>query len=328
MKKALVIKLRNLGDTLLATPLFSELKKVGIEADAYVYKESVPLLEDNPYISEIISYDKMKKGCQQEFSILKKIRDNRYDIVINLTEGDRGAIAAKISGAPIRVGFDPEGRGFFCKKSFYTHIIKNCPSPRHSVEKNLDALRHLGIVPTEKKLFFHVPEEIKNKVEIRDFILIHIASRWKFKCWSGFKELSRVLIKRGEKLLFTSGPDPVEIVMVNDLTSDLPDVQNLAGKISLKELGALISLSKLLICVDSLPLHMASALKARAIALFGPTSEIVWGPWQNPNIKVLKEDLACRPCLRDGCGGSKISECLNLISVEKVVNYIENSSPK
>jgi heptosyltransferase-3 len=96
------------------------------------------------------------------------------------------------------------------------------------------------------------------------------------------------------------------------------DVVNLGGAISLKELGALIERSEFLICVDSVPFHIASALKKPVIALFGPTSDVTWGPWRNPNARVVSMEMSCRPCYLDGCGGSKRSDCLESLPLETV----------
>lgn len=119
-------------------------------------------------------------------------------------------------GPKIRVGFDPKGKGFFGKKNVYTHLVKNCPGLRHTVERNLDVVRRIGIfpLPQERDLFFHVPQEalssVQQKVGPGPFFLIHPTSRWRFKCWpvEQMKELSHQLIQRGHRLVFTSGPDP------------------------------------------------------------------------------------------------------------------------
>jgi heptosyltransferase-3 len=132
------------------------------------------------------------------------------------------------------------------------------------------------------------------------------------------RALSQALLSRGARLVFTAGPDAVEQEMVQEICRDLGGI-NLAGQISLQELAALIQLSRLLICVDSLPLHMASALKKPVLAIFGPTSEITWGPWKNPYAKIVSNNLSCRPCYQDGCGGSKRSDCLATLSVDEVL---------
>lgn len=325
VKKILVVKLRQLGDVLLTTPVFQTLKNhlPESEIDAYIYSEAFSLLEGHPAISRLIGYDRnwKKLGLWQrlkkEWALWRQIRRAGYDMVINLTEGDRGAFAAKISKARIRVGFEPKGR---FQKKLYTHQVKHCPTLRHTVERNLDALRRIGIFPSfeERELFLHVPEV---KTPSAPFILIHPTSRWRFKCWpvAKMRTLAEELLKRGKKLVFTSGPDPIEQKMVQEIVQGL-DVINLSGQITLKELAAYIQASELLICVDSVPFHMASALKKRVVALFGPTSEITWGPWRNPGAKVLTQQMSCRPCYLDGCGGSKMSDCLATLEVNKVID--------
>lgn len=346
VKRVLVIKLRHHGDVLLTAPIFSNLQAAlpQAEIDAMVYKDTVPMLEGHPAINQFLTYDRGWKKLSffkrvfQEFSLLRRIRKEKYDLVINLTEGDRGAIAALVSGAKIKVGFDPEGKGFKGKQKIYTHRVKNCKTPRHTVEKNLDAIRRIGIFPTpeERDVFFAIPSESKKRVrEILEesgispqgYFLLHPVSRWKFKCWpsSLVAELIKELHQRGEKIVMTASPDASELQMVDEILKLAPDVPvlNLGGKTSLKDLGALIEMSRCLICVDSVPLHMSSALKSPTVVLFGPTSEINWGPWQNPHAQVVVQNLPCRPCFKDGCGGSKMSDCLFTLPVERVLKAID-----
>ncbi len=331
VKKILVIKLRHLGDVLLTSPVFSAIKKALPEAeiDAYIYRESVPMLEGHPAIRQLLCYDTSWKKLplwrrlQKEWGLWREIRRNGYDLVLNLTEGDRGIVAALVSGAPIRVGFKPKGRW---QKKVLTHTAKDCPTPRHAVERNLDALRRMGIFPSpeERELFLDVPlgalASMQKLVGTAPFILIHPSSRWRFKCWpmERVRELSERLLGQGKRLVFTSGPDAAEKALVEEAVRGLP-VLNLAGQISLKELAALIQMSDQLICVDSVPLHIASALKKPVVVLFGPTSDSTWGPWRNPKAQVIAQAMSCRPCGQDGCGGSKRSDCLATISVSCVL---------
>ncbi|HET9337554.1 MAG TPA: glycosyltransferase family 9 protein, partial [Casimicrobiaceae bacterium] len=69
--------------------------------------------------------------------------------------------------------------------------------------------------------------------------------------------------------------------------------------------------------VDSAPMHIASATGTPSVALFGPSSEIAWGPWRVPH-RVVTSAHPCRPCGLDGCGGSKVSECLTTLPVDRV----------
>ncbi|MBX7066781.1 MAG: putative lipopolysaccharide heptosyltransferase III [Parachlamydiales bacterium] len=335
VKKILVIKLRQLGDVLLTGPVFKALKRrfPNAEVHAYVYSEAFPMLQGHPGVDRLIGYDRgwKKLGVwgrlMKEWAVWRGIRRGGYDLVINLTEGDRGALAAKISKARVRVGFEPKGKW---QKDLYTHVVKHCPGLRHTVERNLDALRRIGIFPPleERELFLEVKEEARIKAREwveGSFVLIHPTSRWRFKCWPVDKmsKLTEELIRRGKRVVFTSGPDRVEQEMVAEITNGL-DVVNLSGKITLQELSALIDQSELLVCVDSVPFHMANALKKRVVALFGPTSDVTWGPWRNPEARVVAQNLSCRPCYMDGCGGSKMSDCLATLEIGAVLKAIDD----
>ena len=341
VKKILVIKLRHLGDVLLTSPIFTTLKRnfPNAKIHAYIYKEAFPMLDKHSCIDKIHVYDRgyksksLIKKLKYEFSLLRKIKKEKYDLVINLTEGDRGAIAASASRARIRVGIDPEKKGMHKKDKLYSHIVKNCSSPRHTVEKNLDALRRINLFPTSQDLDleFVIDENAEKKVKDllekngfleKDYVLFHPSSRWRFKCWpqKKFSKLAKELIDDGFKIIITGGKDTYEKEMADAIAKDVSSEKllNLSGQTSLKELGALIKKSKAIVCVDSVSLHMASALKAKTVVLFGPTSDINWGPWKNPSAKVISSNMSCRPCFMDGCGGSKISECLLQIQTDVV----------
>ncbi len=342
VKKILVAKLRHHGDVLLTSPVFSILKATlpAAQIDAYIYRDALPMLEGHPSISQYHLYDRSWKKMtlfqrlREEIRLLKRIRSEGYDLVINLTEGDRGVLAAIISKAQLRVSFDPEGNGMLGKEKMLTHVVKHCPNPRHTVEKNLDALRKIGIFPAweERELFFSVPETERKKVPEEGYIVIHPVSRWMFKCppVSFFIELVRDLQKRGERIVLSSGPDPLEMAYCQKIKDKVEGIIDYSGKMTLKGLGALIEKAEALITVDSVPLHIASAVKTPVVVLFGPTSELNWGPWRHPLAKIITQDVPCRPCFRDGCGGSQISDCLQTLSAGSVIEafYSLKSSPK
>lgn len=329
--RILVIKLRHLGDVLLSAPVFSYLKKTfpDAEIDGYIWEEAQSMLEGHPAISNLILHNRRWKKLpflqrmQNELQLLREIRSKKYDLVVNLTEGDRGVIAAFASGAKVRVGIDPKGK----KRKLLTHLVKPCPTYRHTVERDLDALRRIGLFPEidEKELYFHLPEEArrwaKERIGEGPFVVVHAPSRWRFKCLPP-RLMAQVIDRLNQKVVLTGAPSEREFVQqIVDLTQS--DVINLAGETSLKEMGAVMQLSRGVITVDSVALHMASALKVPTVALFGPTSEKNWGPWQNPRSVVVAEARDCRPCHLDGCGGSKRSDCLHRLSADQIAQAFQ-----
>jgi len=337
IQKVLVAKLRHHGDVLLSSPVFSVLKErfPHLEIDAYIYSETLPMLEGHPAISSFLLYDKgwkklpIWKRYLEEMKLLRAIRKKGYDLVINLTEGDRGAIAAKFSKAPFAIGFDPQGDGMKGKTSCYTHLVKHTPRPRHTVEKQLDALRCLGIFPTpsERDLTFNIPEEAYERVASlvpASYVAVHPVSRWMFKTLpiETMIAVCEYLQERGETIVLTASPDPFEMEMNRQIQEALPRAIDLSGKISLKELGAVINKSNFLFTVDSVPLHIASALKKPVAVVFGPTCDQNWGPYRNPHACVITRDLSCRPCYQPGCGGSGRSDCLHTLTSEEIISNL------
>lgn len=343
VNRVLVVKLRQHGDVLLTSPLFGVLRRAlpSVRIDALVYRDTAPMLEGHPDIRAVHTYDRSRLSrldrLMQELTLVRTLRAQGYDLIFNLTDGDRGALTAWIAGARVRVGLDPLGQGMAFKRRLYTHVVKRARTPRHMVEQQLDALRRIGIFPSqeERDLALAIPRAAQDAVEAHlraaaltrsGFVLIHPTSRWLFKSWptDRLAALVRILDGLGWRIVLSGAPDPRELAVVEDIVKQATGVNvvNLAGRLTLKELGALIAASRCLVCMDSVPMHMASALKHPVVALFGPSSDRVWGPWRNPFGRVVSLDYSCRPCNLDGCGGSKVSDCLHSLPVDAVVQAV------
>ncbi len=338
MKKILICIFKYHGDVLLTSPVYTALREKYPEAliDVYLFKDTLPMLDGHPAISKFIVFDQawrkysLPRRLWQEVKMWKKIRDEKYDMVFNLTSGDRGALVAFVSSAPIRIGIE-RGGGMKQKDKLFTRVVRVTSMPRHVVERNLDLVRAIHIIPVKKDLIFHIPEIAFDKVDAilpyPDFVLIHPASRCHFKHWpvEKFRELIADLREQGEKIIISGGPGKEERELIEEIMQpfgDDPAVQSLAGKLTLKELGALIRRSKLLISVDSVPPHIACALKKPVVVLFGPSDDIKWGPWQNPHARVVRLDVPCKRCDQEGCGGTWMSDCLINLPKKNVMHAV------
>jgi len=330
--RALVVKLRHHGDVLLATPVISLLKARAphLEVDALVYDDTRPMLEGHPALSELFFVGRKwrERGALSRLALenhlLKSLRARRYDLIVHLSEQPRGAWLARLLGARYSVAPAMPGRGKFWKKSF-THLYPLVAgNRRHQVELNLDALRRIGVQPgpDERGVTFVPGPDAERRIEQlvgeESFIHLHPASRWTFKCWPA--EQNAQLIDRlavdGHQVVITSAPDEVPFVQ-QIVDKAQARTLNLAGQLSIKELGALTARAKLFIGVDSMPMHLAAAMGTPTLALFGPSGEIEWGPW-NVERRVVTTTHSCRPCGQDGCGGGKISECLTFLPLDPV----------
>lgn len=337
VRRALVIKLRHHGDVLLTSPVFSSLKAAAphCSIDALVYADTAPMLMEHPAIDKIHCIERgsrrrnFLRDLGAEWRLLQTLRNRRYDLVVHLTDHPRGGWMTYLMSP--RWAVAPKRDGLVWKKAF-SHIFSLPRYPyRHTVEKNLDALRRIGIHPDiDNKRLSLVPgsaaeqrvEGLLSGLDMRGpFIHVHPASRWFFKCWPATKmaALIDLLQTHGHRVVVTAAPDARERAMLDEIraysTTTWPD---LAGRLSLRELAALSARARLFVGVDSAPMHIAAAAGTPVVALFGPSGELEWSPWMVPNVVVSSERHTCRPCGLDGCGGSKVSDCLTTLSLEPV----------
>ena len=342
--RVLVIKLRILGDVLLASPVISALKSQAphVEVDALVYADTADMLREHPDLAVLHVVDRNWKrlGTWQRFRrearLLSGLRQRRYDLIVHLTEHVRGVWLARLLGPRYSVAPDLRTRRYY--RNSFTHrypVIGG--NRRHTVDINLDALRRLGIYPDRNRNRLTLAtgasadaavEQALSRAQLADrsFILIHPGSRWFFKCWPPDRValLCDALVGEGTPIALVSGPDPLEQRLLHEVTSRLKTpVPTFPGTFSLKELAALIARARLFVGMDSAPMHIAAAMGTPTVALFGPSGDIEWGPWQVPH-RIITSSHPCRPCGRDGCGGGKRSECIEVITPEQVLNAVRS----
>lgn len=344
VKRVLVIKLRHHGDVLLSSPVFSALKLAApqVEIDALVYADTAEMLSLHPAISRVFEIDRKakQKGAmhqlKSELDLLAGLRARSYDLILHLTEHWRGAWLSRILRPRWAVGCTRSDAGALWRRSF-SHLYKVSGGlPRHTVERNLDALRRIGVwpAPAQRRLVLVPGEAAESSVRQHlaevgvqgRFIHIHPASRWFFKCWpvSRMAELISRLEQAGHCVLLTAAPSQDELAMLAAIQSQLGlPVATLGGKLSLKELAALTRMADAFIGVDSAPMHIAAAMGTPTVALFGPSGEKQWGPWSAQARVVSSMHHPCRPCGNDGCGGGKVSDCLESLPVEQVMAALD-----
>ena len=344
VRRVLVTKLRHHGDVLLASPVFTVLKKAvpAAEIDALIYRETAAMLEGHPAIARIHTIDRdwKRQGllaqARAECGLLGALRARRYDLIVHLTEHPRGAWLTRVLKPRYSVARHLERAHRLWRTSFTHYYRLPRTTPRHTVECNLDALRRIGFQPTpeDKRLVLHPVETAGTRVrallsqhglESQRFIQMHPGSRWLFKCWPAerYAALLDRLAADGVRVVLTGAPDPrerglVDAILAASASPTRAQLVDLTGALDLRELAALTREARAFIGVDSAPMHIAAAMGTPVVALFGPSGELEWGPWGVANRVVTSVEHPCRPCGNDGCGGGKISECLTTLPVERV----------
>ena len=350
--RILLLKFRNIGDVVLISPLISNLKAYYKEAqiDVAVNRNTESMVTLNPNLHKVIIYERvlLKKSfllirIWKELKFFFSFKKENYDIVINLTEGDRGSIISGFTRAPVRIGYKNKNRFF---KDIYTHDLPN-KKLRHTVETNIDSLRELDIPIKQKRveIFWSKDDEklVKQKlINLKKFIHIHPVSRWLFKCIAD-NTMAQIIdfceLELGLKVVITASPEKFELDKVEKILNYCKSSPvNLAGKFNLNQIAALNNISKLFIGIDTAIMHVSASNNIPVFAFFGPSGSDHWGPWDNDLMesgytkrngfqtmgrhRVFAESRGCQPCGQDGCDGTKISDCLMTMDVDAIKKNI------
>jgi heptosyltransferase-3 len=335
-KNILVIKLKQPGDVLVSAPVLPALKEAWphCKVSYLVPKGTEEMIIDHPMLHRVYVAERRGAALSSTLSFLRELRRAEFDLVLELSGGDRGAFYALLTGAKARLGFAYGGRAFWHRFCF-TRLLPPPPLRLHLVEHNLEMVRALGINPRNPKLqFFWKPEVDTRVLELlaahalspKKFALMHPGAGWRFKCWTpeGYARVIEFLQNtRNLPVVLTGTRAAHEQELIAAILQECRvRPLNLMGRLTLKELGALIAKARLFFGADSAPMHLAAAVGTPAAALFGPSGDFNWGPWGEGHL-VIKKDWHCLPCGRDGCEGSKKSRCLIELSPTEVLEKMD-----
>ncbi|MDD5439369.1 MAG: lipopolysaccharide heptosyltransferase II [Candidatus Omnitrophica bacterium] len=321
-----------IGDVLFSTPFIRTIRMRF--PDAYIACITVPscreILEANPRIDEVLLFDErtVNRGIMKKIDFIRELRKKRFDTVILLHRSLTRAIVASLGGISERIGYRYPKRNLFL-----TVKAAPGPTPVHRVENFLTLARAIGAGDGTPELEFYYKPEDENyirrflkehKISSDDVVIvINPGGNWEPKRWhiQRYIELCRELLKKPRVKLVVSGArQDVGLYLQIQEALSVP-IFSLAGRISLRQLGALLKRADLMISGDSGPLHVALALKRKAIALFGPTSPSLTGPLGAPDCRIIAKDVGCAiPCYRVSCRDRR---CMNAIEVHEVVRAVE-----
>ncbi|MDZ7386405.1 MAG: glycosyltransferase family 9 protein [candidate division KSB1 bacterium] len=327
-RRVLLIKLRAIGDVVLATPALAEARKAfpTAQIDFLTEPPSRQVLEGNPHVDHVLLHDR-RAPFLERVRLLAHIRRHHYDLVVDLFGNPRSALITFLSRSPVRVGFDFRGR-----RAAYTVRVPPRGHLVHEVEFNLDALRALGVYPERPRLEFPVPESAReyiagflqrNGLGNRVLVGLNNSGGWPAKRWLPERaaELARWLVgTMGVSVVVLWGPG--EEAAAREVVAQAGPGVFLAPPTDLKQLGALLGRIRLLVTTDSAPMHIAAAVGTKVVALFGPTNPALQGPFGPGHVVVRNESVACLGCNRTTCSDGR---CMSELSVEKVAAACEQA---
>ena len=333
------LKTKNIGDSIILTSAISALPKDYQYIDIVCLPESEPIFKMHPRVRHVFVIPRHLKGFSKVMTYIKfykEITSYSYDLLAHFSNDWRGALLQRIFPAKLSVARKTHRRGQFWHQSFDI-LTESLDDVRPIVEQDVDLLRAGGLYGNVKAPSYLVKASINQKSKIKNWlskhsvvsnkklVVIHAPSRWKFKelpiaTWVNV--IDKLKEKKFEVVLCGSKDDLLTNQAIYALCKMKPI---LTDNFSLEDTAALYSLAHLVLTIDSMSTHLASATQTPVISIFGPSNEKNWGPWGGKHrvIALTSEDaptFACRPCGQDGCEGSKISQCLVQMNPSMIIH--------
>lgn len=331
VQRILVIKLRAVGDVLLSTIVTRNLRLAFPQAkiDYLTEPPSVDVLRGNPFINDIQVHD---RNGMTGFALVKHIRRQRYDLVIDLFGNPRTALITRCSGARYRVGYRFRGRTYA-----YTVMAEPRGAHVHNTQFNLDALEAIGVPIQDRNIYFPMTVDDINYVD--DFlghaslrtgplVGVNTGGGWYTKRWGldRFAQLSDLMIEKfGASIVLTWGPG--QMPDVEKIQSLMKGKAFIPPSTTLKQLGALLQRCQWIVSNDSGPMHIAAAVGTPVVGIYGPTRPILQGPFGEKHVTVCKTGLDCLGCNYTKCPiGHPCMLELTVDDVMKAVTHLVNKN--
>jgi len=334
----LAIRLDNIGDVIMLGPALRAVKETSLDARLTLLASSagataVPLL---PWIDEVIVCRAIWQDVgghvpfdpEREMQLIKMLSERKFDAALIFTSFSQTphvpGYVCYLAGIPLRAGESKEFSG-----GVLTTELRSAPDELHQVERNLRLVEHLGFVVKDRQLKLDIHEDARTAVPLLlsqaglniddPFIIIHPGASAQARRYpvDRYGTIARLLTMRGRPVLITGVVR--ETALIEEILEHAPQSHSIIGT-TLAEFSALIEQATLVICNDSLPMHLADAMKTPEIVLFSGTDlEAQWRPRAAPS-RLLRRETACHPCYLFECPIQRA--CLD-ISPEEVVEEVE-----
>jgi len=333
-KRILIFNVNWLGDVLFSTAAIRNIRRNF--PDSFIVcaipSRCYQILKGNPHLDEIIIFDEKDrhKGLMEKLSFIRLLKAKDFDTVFLLHRSFSRALICRLADIPQRLGHYTKKRGFLLTKK-----IK--PPKRdsiHRIDYYLHILEKAGLKVEDRYLeFFYSDEDEKfvdeflhkNAIKKYDFLVAlnpggnWLPKRWPKEFWADLAD--RLISGLGAKVIITGSVS--DTTLAGEIKSLMEEKPALAcGALNIKQLGALCKRLDVFVTADTGPLHIANAVGTKKIiALFGPTSPQITGPFPEKNVIILRKDVGCAiPCYQVHC---KDNRCMKAITPEEVLKHIK-----
>lgn len=333
VRRVLVVRLRSIGDTVLATPSLTALRRFLPDAQIDILLEDwvAPVLENFDAVDNIITFQ--KKDLKSRLQAARQIRRNKYDVAFNLHGGTTATFFVRASGARHRVGYKNYQYSFL-----YNHLLASSADfwqreKTHSAEQQLALLGFVGVpVADKQKSRLVVTEQEAEEMDLflhtygideKEIALIHPAAAFATKQWSA-ENFAKVIDYLASRNIFSAVvASPKEEHIVNEISEKSSAVFQGFTHLTLPQIKVLASRAKIFVGNDSGIAHIAAAVKTPSVVIFGSSNTNHWRPWTNAPNEIVYADEVCNHPLDEIRKGSENPKCIRCVTVEAVCEAIE-----
>jgi len=332
--RILLSRLRFMGDVILTTPLIRQMRRLFPNAYlAFLTDERfAPLLENNPYLNGIISSPTQTLGgffqkAATTVQFMKYLRQQKFDLAIDLFGNPRTALQCWITGASTRVGGDFRGR-----RHFYTVRVPHDDRMRTAIDFHWRSFVALGLPIGDNRTEVFLSEAERDWA--KDYLAkkgvpanaplvgLHPGATWPNKRWPAkkFSEVAQQLVGEGLHVVMTQGPGEQEFVqaVLQNLGRRQQSDITLLEVLSLRQLAAVLNRLDVYVANDGGAMHLAVAVGTKTLGLFGPSQPEIWFPYSaDDGHLALIESIECRPCHKNYCPLGTLA-CLENLSPARV----------
>jgi len=291
--RILLIKPKHIGDTLILTPTITAIKTAYPEAEIWVMvrRGCEGILAGCPGIAQMLTLpgveksDRSRDNFWRQVKALLRLWSVKFDCVFELGDGHRARLFAMLSRAKRRYSVKTSSpltwieRRRFTVSSFDWQTCHRVEKDFNSVAEFLPLPRPIPTLRFEREF----ARSWKPGEDLTDFCVMQIGKRQSVSRWhrQGWEEVGRHLLERFGALVITSGPADDETEEAAWLQARLgPRVLCTLGQADWPQMAGLLYRAQLYVGLDTATMHLAAACRCPVVALFGPTIEDHWHPWQ------------------------------------------------
>lgn len=334
-KRILITKLGALGDLVLAVPSFRMIRRRFPDAHIALLVDSklIPLMERSPYLDELICFNRQDRHTpwKQILSVSKKLRSVSFDISIDFQNNWRTHWITFLARIPKRHGYRRGWTGYLL-----THPVLSWNRDLAPLEHQFQVLKRAGVIQYDDRMELW-PEPGEDAHFVRLFgktpglspkpcvgFVLGASPKWPTKQWplEYFLKLAGRLIRELDcrvVLLGTQEDEPLAHAFRDINSGNLVDI---IGKTTLTQLPSSVKQLDVIVTGDTAPLHIASAVGTKIVALFGPTEPKRHMPPGAGHVALVKR-IPCQPCYRGICVNREKLQCLRDITVDEVFEAVK-----